>query len=70
MGFAMPDATDTKNPDPDFLWGARAIGRAIGLTERQAYHRLEAGHLSGAKKVGGTWVASARALTRAFEAMP
>jgi hypothetical protein len=41
----------------DLLWGARAIGRAIGRTERQAFHLLETGQLP-ARKVGATWVAA------------
>ncbi len=38
------------------LWGARAIGAAIGQTERAAFHMLEAGRLP-ARQVGRRWVA-------------
>ena len=36
----------------DVIWGAKAIGQALGLNERQAFHRLEAGQIPGARKVG------------------
>jgi len=42
----------------DFCWGARAIGRAIGLSERQARHLLESCQLKCARKLGPKkWVA-------------
>ncbi len=28
-------------PDPDYLWGAEAIARCLGLTERQVFHHAE-----------------------------
>lgn len=28
-------------PDPDYLWGADAIARWLGLTERQVFHHAE-----------------------------
>lgn len=43
------------------VWGAKAIGKEIGLSERQAYHMLEKGLLP-ARKVGDKWVADARQL--------
>ncbi|RVD35609.1 DNA-binding protein [Mesorhizobium sp. M4A.F.Ca.ET.020.02.1.1] len=46
---------------PRPLWGAKAIGEEIGLTERQTYHKLEKGLLP-AKKIGDQWVADARQL--------
>ncbi|RWA62119.1 DNA-binding protein [Mesorhizobium sp.] len=46
---------------PRPVWGAKAIGKEIGLTERQAYHMLEKGLLP-AKKLGDKWVADARQL--------
>lgn len=27
--------------DPDYLWGAEAIARCLGLTERQVFHHAE-----------------------------
>ena len=58
----MQDDTITPNTDDDApVWGAEAIGREIGLTERQARHRLKEGHIPG-KKIGDTWVSTKRKL--------
>jgi hypothetical protein len=54
--------------ESDVVWGAKAIGLALGLTERQAFHRLEAGQIPGARKVGRTWAASKCELRRMFAA--
>jgi hypothetical protein len=43
------------------VWGAAAIGRVIGRSERQTFHLLERGHLD-ASKVGGLWVSTPRRL--------
>ena len=51
----------------DVVWGARAIGQILGLNERQAYHRLEQGHIACARKFGNTWAARKVALHRLFE---
>jgi hypothetical protein len=51
----------------DIVWGAKAIGQVLGLSERQTYHRLERGQISCAKKFGNTWAASKLALQRLFE---
>jgi len=48
----------------DLVWGAAAIGKAIGRSERQAFHLLERGLVPG-RKVGASWVASRKALLRA-----
>ena len=48
----------------DVLWGAKAIGKAIGRNERQTFGMLEAGELP-AKKVKGRW-ASTRSKLKAF----
>src|SRR5689334_1514014 len=45
----------------DRLWGAEAIAAVINLTPRQTWYLLEK-HLLPAKKVGGRWTASRRAL--------
>lgn len=37
------------------IWGASAIARSIGRTDRQTFHLLDSGALP-AKKVGGRWV--------------
>lgn len=55
------------NDEPlDLIWGAEAIGKAIGLSPRQAFHLLEKGELP-ARKSGGKWVASRRRLREHFE---
>jgi hypothetical protein len=45
----------------DCLWGAEEIARVINLTPRQTWYLLEK-HLLPAKKIGGRWTASRRAL--------
>jgi hypothetical protein len=50
--------------ESDLLWGAAAIGKAIGRSPRAAFHMLESRHLP-AKKVGRQWVASRDKLLRA-----
>jgi hypothetical protein len=48
--------------DPDVpVWGAAAIGRVIGRSERQAYHLLER-RLLDATKIGAQWVSTPRRL--------
>lgn len=49
----------------DLVWGAKAIGKEINLTERKTYYLLETGKLPG-KKVGKTWVSSRPALKQRF----
>lgn len=39
----------------EFVWGAAAIGRIIGRSEKGAFHALESGRVPGAKKVAGRW---------------
>lgn len=51
--------------DTDYLWGAPAIARAIGLSTRQVYWHLEAGNLP-CKKIGSTWVGSKARLREAL----
>jgi hypothetical protein len=48
----------------DFVWGAAAIGAAIGRTPRQTHHLLSTGEIKSARKKGGRWVASRTALLR------
>lgn len=50
----------------DLLWGARAIAKALGVTERACYHMLESGDLPVARQVGSRWVASRKALEAFF----
>ena len=51
------------------LWGAKEIGEALGLTERRAYHMLEARRLP-ARKIGGRWCTSIDALRKFTEVAP
>lgn len=46
---------------PRPVWGAKAIGNEMGLTERQTFHLLERGLLP-AKKIGDKWLADANQL--------
>jgi hypothetical protein len=43
------------------LWGAAAIGKAIGTNQRKAYHLLEHGLLPG-NKIGKIWCSTKRKL--------
>jgi len=56
----------TDNATLDALWGARAIGEFIGLSERQAFWLLEKKRLP-ARKIGRRFVASRDALKRYIE---
>ena len=56
--------SDKSSEGSDLLWGCAAIAKAIGRTERQAYHMLEAGQLP-ANRVGRRWVGSRTRLLRA-----
>ena len=55
----------TDKSETDLIWGASAIAKAIGRTDRQTFHMLEKGILP-AKKVGGRWVAERGQLLRFF----
>jgi len=49
----------------DLVWGCKAIGEVLGLTEGQAKYMLVKRELPG-RKVGGKWVASRQALEAFF----
>jgi hypothetical protein len=49
----------------DAVWGAKAIGEEVNLTEREARYRLERGDLPGVK-VGRTWTSTRRKLRAVF----
>lgn len=55
-------ATESDN-DIELLWGASAIGAAIGREARQAYYLLEGGQIP-ARKIGNQWVAERGKLLR------
>jgi hypothetical protein len=48
--------------DPDVIWGARAIGKVLGLNARDTHHFLALGRIKPARKIGGKWCASKREL--------
>ncbi|MGC2410862.1 MAG: DNA-binding protein [Methyloceanibacter sp.] len=48
----------------DLIWTGSEIAKVLNLTERQCWYLLERGALP-ARKIGGKWVASRRALLRA-----
>jgi hypothetical protein len=48
----------------DIVWGAEAIAKIIKREPRATYYLLERGHIPTAKKVGGNWVASRRAILK------
>lgn len=49
----------------DLIWGAKAIAKVLGCTERKVYHMLESGELP-CRQVGSRWVASRKALEAFF----
>jgi hypothetical protein len=49
----------------DLVWGATAIAKVIGRSERSTFHMLER-NLLPAKRVGGRWCASRRKLLDAL----
>jgi excisionase family DNA binding protein len=49
----------------DLLWGSKAIGAELGLSQRQVYWLLEAGRVP-ATKVGRRWCASRVILKQHF----
>jgi hypothetical protein len=58
-----PITNDNDTP----VWGAKAIGRVIGKSERAAFHLLESKALRGAKKIRGTWSAIPSVLRAQWE---
>jgi hypothetical protein len=71
MSNVTPNQTpvnNNKESAPEFAWGASAIGRAIGISQRQAYNLLIDGQIKSAQKRGLKWVAHIPALRREFGA--
>ena len=56
---------DKDEAPADFVWGAGAIAKVIGRSERAVFHMLEK-KLLPAKRVGGRWCASRRKLLEAL----
>jgi hypothetical protein len=46
---------DSTWQEEDFVWGAPAIAKTIGLSVRATYHMLEKGTLPATTKFGGRW---------------
>jgi hypothetical protein len=58
---------DQSAATPELLWGAKAIGKAIGRSEKAAFQMLEAGKLPGARKVAGRWAFNPKIFFASFE---
>ena len=61
--------SENDNDIIDVLWGAEAIGAAIGANRRRAFHMLESGQLP-AKRIGGRWCARRSELLAALSSSP
>lgn len=57
---------ETTENSLDLVWGAKAIAKLIGRTERVVFHMLENGHLPGARQIGGRWVIERSKLVAVF----
>jgi hypothetical protein len=53
---------------PELVWGAAAISRTIGRSEKSTFAALEAGKIPGAKKIAGRWGFNPRVFFATFEA--
>lgn len=62
----MSAASTDDTAELGVIWGAKAIADALGRTRRQTFHMLESGALP-ARKVGGRWAVTRRALQAHFE---
>lgn len=52
---------------PEIVWGAAAIAKEIGRTEKATFAMLEQGKLAGARKVAGRWAFSPAIFFKSFE---
>lgn len=52
------------------VWGAVAIARVIGRSEKSAFAMLEQGKIPGAKKIGGRWAFKPSVFFAAFDFDP
>jgi hypothetical protein len=60
-------STANQNHTAEVIWGARAIGQAIGRTEKAAFAMLEQGKLPGARKIAGRWAFNPKVFSAAFD---
>jgi hypothetical protein len=58
--------SDTKSKDLDIIWGAKAIGEAMGLDERRVFVLLQNNQIPGAKKFGMQWCIARAKLRELF----
>jgi hypothetical protein len=65
---ALPVNQETESADqsPVCCWGIASIGHVIHRTERQTQELLLRGRIQSARKIGGRWFASTRALREEF----
>jgi hypothetical protein len=61
----LESASTPKKDGLELLWGADLIAAELNITTRQAFYLLERGHIP-ARKIGGRWCASRRALRSLF----
>lgn len=54
-------------PSADIVWGARAIAKAIGRTEKATFAMLEQNKLPGARKVAGRWAFNPKVFFASFD---
>jgi len=66
-GSASKENEVTAENTQQFLWGAAAIAKAIGVSRRRAFYLLERGYIP-ARKIGDSWVAEASQLREALTA--
>lgn len=50
----------------DLVWGIKAIGELIGLSQQQTYHKVRSGQLPVVKRVGESYVVSRSKLVAFF----
>jgi hypothetical protein len=51
----------------DLIWGGRRIAQVLNTSPRRVFGLLEGDKLKGAKKIGGRWCITRRALLAQFE---
>ena len=51
----MSTTDDNLPPISTVHWGAEGIGKRINRPERAAFHLLEKGRVTGAKRLGNRW---------------
>ena len=54
-------------PSTEIVWGAKAIAKAIGRSEKATFAMLEQKKLAGARKVAGRWAFNPAVFFAAFE---